>query len=350
MSISPRSGGAVLGLDVGYGNLKIVGGLTGSQDVREFVLPAGAAPISSMPRRSDNTCDLKGGEQVLIDGCSWAAGVEQVHIQNRARMTHDEYPRTPEYKALFLAALARMGYRRIDFLVTGLPVSQIYGPGGQELIADMQAMMRGQHLINADMTVDVGAVQVIPQPLGTFFGLAAEKEYASLATSENLQTLIFDPGYFSVDFVVMSGRAVMNQFSGTSLQATSMILERAAHALSTKHGRAFSSDQLDAAQRSGAPTITAGFGREIEYLPALVDAAKELTPSVIGDLKRTIRTARPLDLVIMTGGGAWLYEDAIRAAYPGVEIASVPDKVLGNARGYRVIAEMQAERLGRRAA
>ena len=50
------------GLDLGYGNLKAVAGNAGSRDTREIVLPAGAAPLSAMPRRSDGSADLKRGE------------------------------------------------------------------------------------------------------------------------------------------------------------------------------------------------------------------------------------------------------------------------------------------------
>ena len=39
--------GFVAGLDIGYGNIKSVGG----SDVCEFILPSGAAPISAMPER-----------------------------------------------------------------------------------------------------------------------------------------------------------------------------------------------------------------------------------------------------------------------------------------------------------
>jgi len=342
--------GVACAVDIGYGNLKCVGGVAGSNEVQEIVLPAGAAPLSAMPRRSDNSADLKGGEHVLVNGMPWAAGVEQLHIQNRARMTHDDYPRTSEYEALYLAALARLGYKRIDVLVTGLPVSQFYAPAGQALVEDMKRMMQGRKLVNADTQVDVGTVLVVPQPLGTFFGLASEPKYASLAKEDHIRTLVVDPGFFSVDWVLMAGRSVLDQSSGTSKLATSVILERAAAKLTAELGREISRDQLDAAQRRGAPLLSVGFDRAHDYRSTLIQEATEVSDAVVGELKTSLRNAGPIDLVILTGGGSWLYEAAIRAAYPGATVATPADLVLGNARGYRAIASLKVAKDARQAA
>jgi hypothetical protein len=43
--------GFVAGLDIGYGNIKGVGGSFDGSDVCEFILPSGATPISAMPER-----------------------------------------------------------------------------------------------------------------------------------------------------------------------------------------------------------------------------------------------------------------------------------------------------------
>lgn len=104
--------GFVAGLDIGYGNVKGVGGNFDGSDVCEFILPSGAAPISSMPKRGLDP-DLKGGEVVNIDGVEWVAGVDQHHIQGGVKQTHSSYVETCEYKALYLAALYRFGLPRI---------------------------------------------------------------------------------------------------------------------------------------------------------------------------------------------------------------------------------------------
>lgn len=340
----------IAGVDIGYGGLKIVAGPASGQTVDEFLLPAGAAPLTSMPRRSDASADLKGGESVLLDGVEWAGGVDQVHIQNRSRMTHDDYPRTPEYRALYLTSLARIRERKVDALVTGLPVSQFYASTGKELALHVRQLMTGKHTVNADVQVDVGYVMVVPQPLGTYFGLASEKQYEELATEDQLRTLVIDPGFFSVDWVVMTGKSVQHQYSGTSKNATSMILEAAAKNLTEKHQREISRDQLDASLRRNKLTISAGFGNSIDITTALTEASKQVVDVMVGELKTSLRTAGPIDLVILTGGGSKLYDEGIRQAYGNTTILSPSDVVLGNARGYHAIAKLKANREGRQPA
>lgn len=333
------------GIDIGYGGLKIVGGTPGSGAVREAVLPAGAGPLSSMPRRSDNSADLKGGEVVVLNGVEWAGGVDQLHIQNRSRMTHDDYPRTSEYEALYLASLARLKERRIESLVTGLPVSQFYAASGAGLIEYMRKKMLGKKLINADAIVEVGHVMVVPQPLGTFFGLASEAEYASLAKEDSLRTLVVDPGFFSVDWVMMAGKSVLHEHSGTSKKATSMILERAAAELTEELEREVSRDQLDAAMRRGLTSISVGFEKTADFSSTLHRVAAGVVDGMVGELKTSLRNAGPIDLLILTGGGSELYREGVSQAYAGITVATPSDVVLGNARGYCAIAKMKASRL-----
>ncbi|EPN8849941.1 hypothetical protein ACT4GF_004719 [Salmonella enterica subsp. enterica serovar Derby] len=63
----------VLGLDIGYSNLKMAMGHKGGE-ARTVIMPVGAGPLELMPQQ------LTGGAgtsiQVVIDGEKWVAGVE----------------------------------------------------------------------------------------------------------------------------------------------------------------------------------------------------------------------------------------------------------------------------------
>lgn len=111
----------VLGLDIGYSNLKMVMGHKGGE-VRTVIMPVGAGPLELMPQQ------LTGGAgasiQVVIDGEKWVAGVEPDRLQGWERELHGDYPSTNPYRALFYAALLMSEQKEIDVLVTGLPVSQ----------------------------------------------------------------------------------------------------------------------------------------------------------------------------------------------------------------------------------
>lgn len=85
----------VLGLDIGYSNLKMAMGYKG-EEARTVVMPVGAGPLELMPQQ------LTGGAgtciQVVIDGEKWVAGVEPDRLCQR-RMKSDPLisPPTAQY-------------------------------------------------------------------------------------------------------------------------------------------------------------------------------------------------------------------------------------------------------------
>lgn len=334
----------VAGVDVGYGNVKCVVGC-GDGAQRDVVLPAGAAPAEQMPKLINRQPDLKGGELVLIpveDGVvPWVGGVEQVVLQHSVRQTHAQYTSTKAYHALYLAALAKMRAERIDLLVTGLPVSQYYDPRvGEPLRQGLQKLMTGRHHINDQVTVQVDRTLVIPQPTGTFMGVAAEPQHSYLVTDNSLTTLVVDAGFFSLDYVSLSGRSVRDQSSGSSQLATSHILEKAAERLSVSMDRFVDPDRLDAAFRGGAPMLRLG-GEEVDYLTVLRAAAAEVASEVVGEIQRKMRGDKSsADVLILAGGGAELYAPALAKVFPKAKLIRPADPVLSNARGYYTYGQL----------
>jgi PRTRC genetic system protein D len=314
-----RNSTVVAGIDLGYGNAKaavldICNGRT-----REIVLPSGAAPATAMPKLDATKWDLKGGEEVLVNGEPWVAGVEQLHIQNRARQTHERYVTTDEYYALYLASLARLGHSKIDVLVTGLPVSQHFGAVGAELRAILETKLAGRKHVNGQTMVEVGRVAVIAQPLGTYMGMAAQPRYSVLATDDSRKVLCIDIGYGTVDWVLMSGKSALDHSSGSSTLATSVVLQKTAKHLSRELGRQVTVDQLDAAIRRGERSVPVGLTSSYDFSTVLAAAGVEISNTVMADVLSSLRSAGPVDNVILTGGGSSLYEEAVRKAFPGKE-------------------------------
>ncbi len=94
----------VLGVGIGYSNLKMAFGESGSTRTTH-VLPAGAGPIEYMPER------ISGGDDdnclyVSVDDERWAAGVSAGRLQTWEReLLHPDYPTTKTYKAIYHAVL-----------------------------------------------------------------------------------------------------------------------------------------------------------------------------------------------------------------------------------------------------
>lgn len=338
--------GFVAGLDIGYGNIKGVGGSFDGSDVCEFILPSGAAPISAMPKRGLDP-DLKGGEVVVVDGVEWVAGVDQHHIQGGVKQTHSAYVETREYKALYLAALSRFGVPRIRRLVTGLPVQQFFGPGNLELIAKIKDVMKGTHRVNAMTTVQVDEVSVVSQPAGCFAGMASLPEYAFLAQKGDLSLLVVDVGFGTSDWIIVREQSILDKSSKSSTLATSHILELTADAMSKEFSRMVSRDRLDMLLRTGQKSMDMG-GTEVDFMARLMSIGDEVGEQICSAILASTRSSTStLDYILLTGGGAFAIENAIRRRFPQSKVICQTDPILGNVRGYLAIskaAEINARR------
>ena len=110
----------IVGLDIGYSNLKLAYG-NSENGMQTAIRPAGAAPADRFGSRID------GKEQddflhVLVGDEPFIAGVSSDRAEMWERSLHSEYARTPSYTALFHAGLLLSGMTEVDVLVTGLPV------------------------------------------------------------------------------------------------------------------------------------------------------------------------------------------------------------------------------------
>lgn len=253
----------ILGLDIGYSNLKIAMGFKGGH-VTTTVLPVGAGPLALMPQQ------LTGGEgnciQVVIDDEKWVAGVEPDRLQGWNRELHDDYPATKPYKALFYAALLLSEQKEIDVLVTGLPVSQFMNP---ELREALKKRLEGEHQITLKRSVTVKSVVVVPQPAGAYMDIVSStKDEGLLEVLREGKTVVIDPGFFSVDWVALEEGEVRYHSSGTSLKAMSVLLKTINLLIQEEHGGSPGIDKIEKAIRSGKNEILL-FGQKVglkEYL------------------------------------------------------------------------------------
>lgn len=157
----------VLGLDIGYSNLKMAMGYKGEKTCT-VVMPVGEDPLELMPQQF--TGGAGASIQVVIDGEKWVAGVEPDRLQDWERELHGDYPSTNPYKALFYAALLMSEQKEIDVLVTGLPVSQYMEVERREAL---KARLEGEHQSTSKRSVAVKSVVVVPQPASAYMDVVS---------------------------------------------------------------------------------------------------------------------------------------------------------------------------------
>lgn len=350
MDGSMHSQGVRLGADLGYGNAKMVAFDPATGETRTFVLPVGAGLATRAAKSMGDGSPVVGdGALVYVDGERWVAGVSPLDIQDFARPTHADYPKTKEYLALYYALLSKLGVDEIEHLVTGLPVSQFYAGKRDGSVDALSARLSGDHYIGPDRKVTVRRVTVVPQPAGAFADLV--QVYRDLADDPDRSALTIDVGYYSTDFFLVRGGKVVDQCSGSTTDATSRIIEDATQQIShANRGVRLSPARLEAAIRDGRQTLALGT-LTVEIEPFVSAAASRVAGNIVSKVFSSQRSlADMVDIVALAGGGGSLIEPAVRQAFPASRIALSKDPVLANARGFCYLARSATQGSGKKAA
>lgn len=319
----------ILGLDIGYSNLKMAMGFRG-EEVTTTVLPVGAGPLALMPQQ------LTGGAgsciQVVIDDEKWVAGVEPDRLQGWDRELHGDYPATKPYKALFYAALLLSEQKEIDVLVTGLPVNQFMDPERREAL---KKRLEGEHQITPKRVVTVKSVVVVPQPAGAYMEIVSSTGDGDLLdVLHEGKTIVIDPGFFSVDWVALEGGEVRYHSSGTSLKAMSVLLKTISLLIQEDHGSSPGIDKIEKAIRSGKDEILL-FGVKVGLKEYLDKASFGVAQNALTPMRTSMREdGMDADIVLLAGGGAAAYKAAAKELFPKSRIVMAGDPLVANAKGF----------------
>lgn len=322
----------VLGLDIGYSNLKTAMGHVGQGPITA-IQPSGAAPEDRLPhgiRIADE------GHRLLVDGQPWRVGLGHGRFDFWQRSLHGNYTETSTYLALFYSALLASGEKKVDRLVTGLPVRQWMDIKVRETL---ESTLLGIHQVLPGKKISVGKVDVIPQPLGAYLDMYWQAGDDVGVLSEG-RVLVIDPGFYSVDWVIIDGGALRHSGSGSSLDAMSVLLQETSRLIAEAHQGTVNLDRLEEALRTGKSRVFL-FGRELELAPFLTQAAMIVSRQALEAIQQSIRReSGSVDLVILAGGGAPLYQASVMGEFGQSKILMATEPELANARGFYYYGEM----------
>lgn len=317
----------ILGLDIGYSNLKVAAGEK-QLGCKTILRPAGAAPADRFGSRFDGK---KHDDyiHVLVDGEEFVAGVSPDRAEMWGRALHADYVTSQSYTALFHAGLLLSEMDCIDVLVTGLPVSQYMDESRKSAL---MKKVKGVHQVTPKRSIEVKRVKVIPQPIGGLLDYISQNENDT--DIEDARILVIDPGFFSVDWVVVANNDYHRQSAGTSLNASSVVLEETAKLIAKDHGGQISTETLENAIRSGKRSVLV-YGQRVEIDQYLNDAAKTVSSVVLEAIQKSLRTEnKNIDRVVLVGGGAEFFKDAVEQAFTRIKVVTSSESVSSNARGF----------------
>lgn len=317
-----------LGMDIGYSNLKIVYG-EDAESLTKKLLPIGAGPLDLLPKTLSG--EGAAGLQVLIDGQQWVAGVEPERLQGWDRELHADYSSTDAYRALFYAALLCCERDIVDVLVTGLPVSQF---GDKSFVQQLVKRLTGTFQITPKRSVEVKKVIVVPQPAGSYLDICSTADKETREIINEGRTLVLDPGFFSVDWVVLIAGEIRMHSSGTSLKAMSVLLADADQRIQGDFGAAPGVATLEKAIRAGREHVLV-LGKRVEILPYLSAAAQVTAKAALVPMRQSMREeSGAIDTVMLAGGGALSYKTAAIEVFPKSRILVSENPVMANAYGF----------------
>lgn len=334
------SGRNVVGVDVGYSNLKVVAGSdprhTPVRGHGAWITPSGAGPAEYENERMLGESDAV---RVLVDGREYVAGIRHDQLSVKARVMAADYSRQDTYRALVHAALLMTNLDEIDLLVTGLPVKQWADAAERERLAQQ---LVGTHQVSRSRTVKVNSANVIAQPMGGFMDLYWSKFGGDWLNKA--MVLVVDPGFYSLDWVLMREGEYAPAGSGTNQRSVKHLLDRVDAVLKSEFGGAYGLSRLEKAVRDGTTAIWVN-GKQVPLEPYLSKVCRELVPEALQDLKASLThdgEAMTVDRVVIVGGGARFFEPHLREQFGADKVVICDNPELANARGYWVFGHLLA--------
>jgi plasmid segregation protein ParM len=305
---------------------------------------------SIAPRASGRELAVDGISQrqtvrVSVDELVFEVGPDAQLVQEtyQALPFDDGYAETPEYLALVRGALRLMHVPRIALLAVGLPVA-LYQRKRQAL----EARLRGVHAFGAGEAVTVEAVKAFAQPVGALVSASVGNE--ALQRLQNARALVVDAGWRTFDWVVTSSAKIHDKRSDSVARSMYDVVDAMGRALSRDLGTqlgALDHARIAEALRRKQPVRI--FGNPLPLEPYLA-LGQRIADEAVTAMKRLVQDGTDIDAIVLAGGGAFFFGDAIGRAYPKHSVITLEDPFHANCRGFQLAALHQLDRERRRVA
>jgi plasmid segregation protein ParM len=225
----------------------------------------------------------------------------------------------------------------IGLLMVGLPVATFRN---EVLRKKLKTLVTGRHELPSGHSVNVERVLVMPQPMGAFFEYAFSCDLFD--TLKEQINLIIDPGFFTFDWLMSRGLTPQDARSNSVKRGMSAVIRDIATFANEKES--WNADigrlcqQLDAHFSKGTPFTV--FNKPID-VSNYIDAGKSVVNQAVASLVNSVGSGQDINNIILAGGGAPLYLEAIKKKFPHHNIVVTKSPVFSNVRGFQLAGEQQ---------
>ena len=211
-------------------------------------------------------------------------------------------------------------------IATGLPTDHMRDA------AELKAALLGQHLIKtdtADLIANVTEVMVMPQPYGTIYGAALTETGEINRAHTYRRTGVCDVGTYTVDLALDDEGEYVDAESGSVENGVFTAQERIAAALERDYRQKIPFKLVEEVLQTG---IFHANGESVSYEGVVEGALAPLHSATLNLMSEKWQRGTTVDVIYLSGGGAALVYEAVKAAYPQTQL--ITNAPTANARGY----------------
>jgi plasmid segregation protein ParM len=164
------------------------------------------------------------------------------------------------------------------------------------------------------------------------------------------RSMVVDVGWRTIDWVVTQSLKVLDRRSHAANKGMSQVVLAIAAAIEASLDcrlSSFDHDRIDVALRERQRLKLFGWPIDIE---PYIEAGKVVVNDAISELRRFVQDASDIDHLIIAGGSAYFYRDALAKAFPKHELCGAEDTLFANVAGFHIggleIAAALADRAG----
>jgi len=316
----------IIGFDAGRHSGKVVGNGATS------IFPAYAVPYDA-PLFGVN--GLGGSPDVLIgwQGKIFTVGEGAVRQGDGARPEADSWIGTPEYRALFYRAISDLvpdEWFQCN-VVAGLPIGA-YRRDSEKL----RGILEGPHTFRRGyvttsmpvVNVVVEHLRIVPQAWGAVLALLLHPD-GQIADADLLdkRLAVVDIGGHTVNLLTVKGLSDIPAES-TSLAVGAWDVVRAVRQFLTGIGEGYT----DLNDHEVMRAILRGSIGDVDLHRVAQPQVEHIGRTINENARIFWHDGKAFDKILLIGGGAYLWADTIRQAFPQVEILPKPETV--NARAF----------------
>jgi plasmid segregation protein ParM len=317
----------IIGLDLGYGFVKVTNGETG------YVFPSviGDGRIQS----TYSTGAQSDGVNTLVIELN-----DKVYFVGKAAIKHSKFAyrdlsttrtETVDWQVLMFAALSLFcSFRNNLFeVVTGLPPGHMYM--ANTLKKQVQEEGNRIRIFRNDkwdeLGISIGKIEVVPQPLGAFWSQGLDN--MGKVRNEYLGRIgILDIGFKTTDLATVEDGEFLPGFSRTIPVGMADAYYEIGSMLATKYGYEKASYALDQAVVKGRISV---FGKAVDIVDIRSQAFESLASKILVEVSSEWNLAE-YDQILLSGGGGQALADFLLSQLPQAQV--VCDPITANSKGY----------------